>query len=54
MEARYLVKVTAIICLTVLEIVNLLTAKIDGNVLLTIGALIGGLAGYQVGVRRKR
>lgn len=54
MEPRYLVKIVAITCLTVLEIVNLLTAKIDGNVLLTIGALIGGLAGYQVGVRRRR
>ena len=54
MEPRYLVKITAIVCLTVLEVVNLLTAKIDGNILLSIGGLIGGLAGYQLGVRRRR
>lgn len=53
MKESTIVKVVAIISLTTLEIVNLLTAKIDGNVLLTIGALIGGLAGYQIGVSRK-
>jgi hypothetical protein len=26
----------------------LLTYKIDGNVLLTIGAIIGGIAGYEL------
>ena len=54
MEPRYLVKVVAIICLTALEIVNLLTARVDGSVLLTLGAIIGGIAGYQAGRRRKR
>jgi hypothetical protein len=42
-----LVTIVAIVCLTALEIVNLLTARIDGNILLTIGAIIGGLAGYK-------
>jgi hypothetical protein len=27
--------------------VNLLTYKIDGSVILTIGAIIGGIAGYE-------
>jgi hypothetical protein len=42
------IKVTAIVGLVALEIVNLLTAKIDGNILLTIGAIIGGIAGYEI------
>ena len=42
------IKVIAIGGLVVLEIANLLTAKVDGNILLTIGAIIGGVAGYEV------
>jgi uncharacterized membrane protein len=42
------IKLVAIAGLVVLEIANLLTAKIDGNILLTIGAIIGGVAGYEI------
>ena len=49
MREDTLVKVVAIVALVVLEVVNLLTAKYDGNVLLTIGAIIGGIAGYEIG-----
>lgn len=49
MEEKTVIKLAAIISLTVLEIANLLTAKLDGNILLTIGALIGALAGYSIG-----
>jgi uncharacterized membrane protein len=42
------IKVIAIGGLVGLEIANLLTAKVDGNILLTIGAIIGGIAGYEV------
>jgi uncharacterized membrane protein YfcA len=52
MDDTTIVKLVAIASLTVLEVVNLVTAKIDGNVLLTIGALIGGIAGYKVGTRK--
>jgi uncharacterized membrane protein len=52
MDDTTMVKLVAIVGLTVLEVVNLVTAKIDGNVLLTIGALIGGIAGYKVGTRK--
>jgi uncharacterized membrane protein YfcA len=52
MDDTTIVKLVAIASLTVLEVVNLVTAKIDGNVLLTIGALIGGIAGYKVGSRK--
>jgi hypothetical protein len=49
------IKVTAIVGLVALEIVNLLTAKIDGNILLTIGAIIGGIAGYEIrGLKPKK
>ena len=48
MRDETLVKLTAIIALTIIEIVNLLTYRIDGNVLLTIGAIIGGIAGYEI------
>jgi hypothetical protein len=43
-----IVKITAIVSLVLLEIINLLTLKLDGNVLLTIGAIIGGIAGYEI------
>jgi uncharacterized membrane protein YfcA len=52
MDDTTIVKLVAIVSLTALEIANLLTAKIDGNVLLTIGALIGGIAGYNIGSRK--
>jgi len=47
MEDSTIIKIVAIVSLTVLEVVNLLTAKIDGNILLSIGAIIGGIAGYE-------
>jgi uncharacterized membrane protein len=52
MDDTTMVKIVAILSLTALEIANLLTAKIDGNVLLTIGAIIGTIAGYKVGTRK--
>jgi len=48
MRDETIVKIVAIVALTVVEIVNLLTYKVDGNVLLTIGAIIGGIAGYEL------
>jgi hypothetical protein len=47
MRDETIIKITAIIALTVIQIVNLLTYKIDGSVMLTIGAIIGGIAGYE-------
>jgi hypothetical protein len=44
-----IVKITAIVALVILEVVNLFTMKVDGSVLLTIGSIIGGLAGYEIG-----
>jgi hypothetical protein len=53
MEDSTLIKLFAIGSLTALEIANLLTLKLDGNVLLSIGAIIGGIAGYEIrGVKK--
>jgi len=53
MQGSDVVKAVAILCLTAIEIVNLLTLRVDGGILLAIGGLIGGLAGYSYGRRRK-
>ena len=47
MEDTTKIKIVAIISLVILEVTNMLTMKLDGNILLTIGAIIGGLAGYE-------
>lgn len=44
-----LVKIVAIVSLTVLESINLATAKIDGAILILVSSIIGGLAGYEIG-----
>jgi len=54
MRGDVIVKVTAIVSLTILEIANLLTLKIDGSILLSIGAIIGGIAGYEIATRKRR
>lgn len=48
------VKVVAIISLTIIEVVNMLTLRVDGLILLAIGSIIGGIAGYEFGRRKKR
>ena len=52
LEDSTIIKITAIAGLVVLEIANMLTMKLDGNILLTIGILIGGLAGYEIGKKK--
>jgi hypothetical protein len=54
MKDTTLIKIVAIVSLTILEIVNMFTMKIDGNILLTIGAIIGGIAGYEIGIKRRK
>ena len=48
-----LVKIVAIVCITALEIANFLTMKIDSTVTGLVFTLIAGLAGYEIGKRRK-
>jgi hypothetical protein len=48
MDDNSKIKVAAICGLVFLEVANLFTAKLDGNLLLTLGAIIGGIAGYEI------
>jgi membrane protein YqaA with SNARE-associated domain len=52
MQDSTIVKIVAIVSLVLLEIVNMFTLKLDGNLMLTIGGIIGGIAGYQIGLRK--
>jgi len=52
MKESTIVKVFAILSLTILESINLIFYKVDGNILMTIAAIVGGLAGYEVGRSR--
>jgi len=54
MKDSTLVKIVAIVAIVILEIVNLLTLKVDGNVLLSLGAIIGGIAGYEFGKKTSK
>jgi hypothetical protein len=47
-----IVKVTAIVCLTVITSLALLKG-IDSALVGTISAVIGGIAGYEIGRRRE-
>lgn len=52
MKDATLIKIVAIIGITAMEIVNLMTKAYDGSLLLTIGTIIGGIAGYEFGRRK--
>jgi len=48
------VRLAAILGLIILEVIKLATLQFDGNLLLTIGAAIGGIAGYQIRLMREK
>jgi len=52
MNGETAISVTAVICLTALEIVNLLTARVDSALLMLIASIIGGIGGYKIRARR--
>jgi len=51
MKDTTLFKIVAIVCITVLEICNLIFLKADGALFGIVIALVAGLAGYQVGLK---
>jgi len=53
MKDKTILKIVAILSITVLEIINLIFYKIDGAILSSVIAVIAGLAGYEYGRRRK-
>jgi len=54
MDDNALIKITAIVCLTALGISYFYLIRQDGTVLLTLSSIIGAIAGYALGKRRKR
>jgi hypothetical protein len=44
--------IVAMICVTVLQVVNMMTVKIDTGIMVLIITAISIYAGYQIGVRR--
>jgi hypothetical protein len=46
------IKVAALICISAVEIVNLLTTRIDSTVISVVVGILAALAGYNVGKRR--
>ena len=51
MNERTLFKIVAIVCITVLELANLIFLKADGAIFSVVVAIVAGLAGYQVGLK---
>ena len=51
MDDKTLIAVISIICLTVLEAINMLTAQIDGQIAGLVIGTIATIAGYAFGVR---
>ncbi len=49
MNSSDIVKIIAIVSLAAIEIVNLLTLRVDGALLALIASMIGGIAGYEIG-----
>lgn len=47
MNDKTILSVIAILCLTALECSALIINHVDGAILMTIGALIAGIAGYE-------
>jgi hypothetical protein len=44
--------IVAMVCVTVLQVVNMMTVKIDTGIMVLIITVISMYAGYQIGIRR--
>ena len=44
--------IVAMVCVTVLQVVNMLTVRVDTGIMVLIITVISLYAGYQIGIRR--
>jgi hypothetical protein len=44
--------IVAMICVTVLQVVNMLTVRVDAGIMVLVITVISLYAGYQIGIRR--
>ena len=51
MEDKIILAIVAVLCITALEITNILMTNIDGAIMITIVTVIAGIAGYQIKAR---
>jgi len=49
MKDNTIIKIVAIVCLTIVLIVDFFTMKIDSTLVGSVCAIIGGIAGYEFG-----
>ena len=54
MKDETIVKIVAILTLGAILITNFFTMKIDSTFTATVSAIIGGIAGYQIGVHKAK
>ena len=46
-----MLKIVGIVCVTVLGVTYFITVRQDSTVLLSLSSVIGGLVGFQIGIR---
>lgn len=51
MKDTTLFKIVAIVCITVLEICNIVFLKTDGMLFSIVIAVVAGMSGYQLGLK---
>ncbi|MEM2262373.1 MAG: hypothetical protein QXK24_07970 [Ignisphaera sp.] len=54
MDDRTIITLAGIVCLTILQIANMLTMKIDSQVTGLVIGTIGAIVGYAYGKRKKK
>jgi len=54
MEEKTMKTLVAIVCITALEVVNLIYYGVDGTILVGVVAVIAGLGGYAVGKKESK
>jgi len=53
MNEKTIIKLWAITLIALLEVINMLTLKLDGAIFSLVLSLISGIAGYELGKRQE-